>query len=317
MKKIFFILAAIAAMVSCSKADVNTDTYNGDFSNLVPVELEFGGLCVDEGVVTTRMVDNISGDTHTFSWEAGDKISMILHTATVSSGLPQNAQVFNCSSNFFSANKTGNTSSFTGMLPRGDIEAMFGTSDKVGIWAIYPAVSLNVADEMTNDYGYNNYNITGPSIPSVQDGTGLKYCYFVSSASKFDLKYFTMSSGPSPFYLSHSLVKFKTESESEIVKVEIKGGTSELSGDLTYYQGRYYLQTGCLGTSLTIENNGQALNDELYFACRRFKKDDSITFTFTASDNTKSVRTYKPSAEFHRGIFDLGTVTLDNWTPAE
>lgn len=321
MKKfILFICVAFAVAVSCSKVDVDGEGLgNPDFSNQVPVELEFGGLCVDGNVVTTKMVDEVSGNTHTFSWEADDKISMILHTTPTSSGLPVGAKVFNCSSNVFSASKAGATSTFKGMLPKSAIQELFGSTGGVRIWAIYPAQTLTVADELTTDYSYTNYHITGPSIPSVQDGTGFKYCYFVSSGSTFNLQYFTMSSsGVDTFHLSNALIKFATSSTKDIVKVEINGPKSRLSGDIIYYTGRYGVQLGVGGRSLTIENEGKTLSSELYFACAEIKASDTITFKFTASDNTIATKQLMTSTGYgSQKIYDLGTVTLDNWTPAE
>ena len=311
MKKIcFFALVIVASVISCSKADIDND-----FAGEVPVTFDFGGL---EANTETKILDEVSGIAHTFSWEIGDQMTMLLYKKPTAVGELSSENVMNFSSTHrFSAKTAGATTRFTGTLPKVDIQGKWGTSGNIPMWAIYPATPLTVeAASSTSSY----YKITGPSIPSVQDGTGLKYCYFVAAKPNFSLAYFTTSStaqdgGKPNFWLSNALVKFTMNSTKNVKKIVIKSMNSRsyLSGDIVYYTSSYGVQDGVGGRELTIENGG-VLPSEIYFACRLLNTSDNITFTFTAEDNTTTVKTLAPKAQYTpMKIYDLGTLLLDNW----
>lgn len=321
MKKIFFILAAGAAMVSCSKADMNADSSSGDFSNEVPVMMEFGGLEFEGSEASTKILDAVTGKTHTFTWEVGDQMTMILYKKPTVAGELASDNVMNFSAtNRFSATVEGVSTTFKGTLPKDKIQEKWGSSGNIPMWAIYPATNLTVAQTSAATY----YEISGPSFPEVQDGTGLKYCYFVAAKPNFSLQYFKTSStaqdGTKPnFWLSNALVKFTMNSTKSVKKIVIDGTASGsyLTGDIKYYTNSYGVQNGVAGRVLTIDNGG-ILPSEVYFACRLLNTKGNITFTFTAEDNSTAVKTLKPAAQYvSMKIYDLGTVTLDNWTPAE
>ena len=311
MKKIiFFAVITVASVISCSKADVDND-----FSNEVPVVLEFDGLAFD---AETKVLDAVDGIKHNFTWEIGDQMTMILYKKPSAAGELSSENVMNFSSTHrFSAKVAGATTKFTGTLPKDNVQGKWGTSGNIPMWAIYPATPLTVeAASSTASY----YKITGPSIPSVQDGTGLKYCYFVAAKPNFSLQYFTTSStaqdGAKPnFWLSNALVKFTMNSTKNVKKIVIKSMNSRsyLSGDIVYYTSSYGVQDGVGGRELTIENDG-VLPSEIYFACRLLNTNDNITFTFTAEDNTTTVKTLAPKAQYTpMKIYDLGPLLLDNW----
>ena len=311
-KNIFFALIIVASVISCSKADVDND-----FSNEVPVVFDFGGLEFD---AETKILDAVDDITHNFTWEVGDQMTMILYKKPTVAGETSSENVMNFSSTHrFSAKTAGATTKFTGTLPKDNIQEKWGTTGNVPMWAIYPATALTVEATSTASY----YKITGPSIPSVQDGTGLKYCYFVAAKPNFSLQYFTTSNTtqdtqnyPKPdFRLSNALIKFTMNSTKSVKKIEIDGTASRsyLSGDIIYYTNSFGVQDGVGGRKLTIENGG-VLPSEIYFACRLLNTAGEITFTFTAEDNTKVVKNLKPKAQYtSMKIYNLGTITLDNW----
>lgn len=321
MKKIFFILAAGAAIVSCSKADVNADS-SGDFSNEVPVIMEFGGLEFEGDMASTKIQDAVTGETHTFTWEVGDQMAMILYKKPSAVGELASENVMNFSAtNRFSATVEGVSTKFKGTLPKDKIQGKWGNTGNIPMWAIYPATNLTVAETSTASY----YEITGPSFPEVQDGTGLKYCYFVAAKPNFSLQYFTTSSTAQDgtksvnFWLSNALIKFTMNSTKSVKKIVIDGKASGsyLTGDIKYYTNSYGVQGGVTGTVLTIENGG-ILPSEVYFACRLLNTRAGITFTFTAEDNSTVEKTLQPKAQYgSMKIYDLGTVVLDGWTQAE
>ena len=312
MKKIiFFAVITVASVISCSKADVDND-----FSNEVPVVFDFGGLEFD---TETKILDAVDGILHNFTWEIGDQMTMLLYKKPTAAGELSSENVMNFSSTHrFSAKKEGVTTQFKGTLPKDNVQGKWGTSGNIPMWAIYPATPLTVeAASSTSSF----YKITGPSISSVQDGTGLKYCYFVAAKPQFSLQYFTTSSttqdnsGIPNFWLSNALVKFTMNSTKNVKSIVIRSTKSKsyLSGDIVYYTSSYGVQDGVGGRVLTIENGG-VLPSEIYFACRLLNTNDEITFTFTADDNTTTVKTLAPKAQYTpMKIYDLGTIKLDNW----
>ena len=329
MKKIFyFALVIVASVVSCSKTEVG-----GDFSNEVPVVMEFGGLYAD---VVTKMTDAVNGNSHTFSWDAGDEISMFVYKKPTAAGESSAENVVNFSRNRFVALASGNTAKFKGMVPRTTINGKFGASGTVPVWGIYPATELKVAEKSNTSNASkpsatSYYAITGPSIPNVQDGTGLKYCYFVtsakfaqsgaSSAPLFGLGGLTIAASPvTSFSLSNALVKFDVNSDKDIKKVVISSKNSYLAGNATYHTLYVGIQSGCTEKTLTIEN-GDILPSELYFACRLLNNHDGkggkeeIVFTFIAADGTKTEKKLIPTAQYKSAsIYDLGTVDLTKAT---
>ena len=315
-------MAAVAVVVSCNKVDMNIVPQSDDFSNQELITFDFGGLQVEDDAVSSKIVDVVSGKTHSFSWEAGDEISMFMYKKPSAAGEKASQNVVNFSRNSFTTTESGSTASFSGMIPLDKIGNTLGTAGTCAIFAIYPAVELTVEEDSYAGY----YKVRGPSISSVQDGTGLKYCYFLLSAKwssgaaatypEFRLGSKDLNPGLSyNFNLSNALIKFKMQSIKNVKTIVIDSGNtnSRLVGELVF-QTRYSKAQyeGEFGTILTIENDG-VLPDEIYFACNYLnnKGNGEIKFTFTAEDESTMTKTYKPSAVYgQQGIYDIGTVEL-------
>ena len=208
--------------------------------------------------------------------------------------------VSNFSSERFTASSSGSSIEFSGVVPED-----FATSKPSGtasLYMIYPAATVSVASQSTKDSGFINYNIRGLSIPSTQDGTGWKYCWFTSESS-WDFAQQTIS--PATFKLSNCLIKFAIDSPKSIRKIDIVSKNSYMAGDIVLYTGRVAIQTGCVQRTITIENGG-ILPDEILFACRLLNTHDGggvtgteeITFTFTAADGSSAVKILRPSAQY-------------------
>ena len=130
------------------------------------------------------------------------------------------------------------------------------------------------------------------------------------------------------FSLSNALVKFTMNTTKNVKKIVIYEGDSRsrLAGDAKYYTSSIGVQALLnKSTTLTIENGG-LLPNEVYFACQYLHNGlagggdgtGSIKFTFTAEDNSTITKNLKITSQCSaKTISDLGTVTLDNWTPAE
>ena len=324
-KNIFLALIIVASVISCSKSE-----FDNDFSNEVPVVFEFGGLTIDGETASTKIQDAVTGEIHTFTWEVGDQMTMILFNTPAGAGELSSENVMNFSStNRFTAQTAGASTTFSGTLPKDKIDAKWNTednsNDRVPMWAIFPATDLTVEQTSSGKY----YAITGPKIQSVQDGTGLKYCYFVAPKPTFNVDAFKTTSSPMPeFSLSNALVKFTMNTTKNVKKIVIYEGDSRsrLAGDAKYYTSSIGVQALLnKSTTLTIENGG-LLPNEVYFACQYLHNGvagggtgtGSIKFTFTAEDNSTITKNLKITSQCSAmKISDLGTVTLDNWTPAE
>ena len=106
MKKIFFTMAAVAVVVSCNKVDMNIVPQSDDFSNQELITFDFGGLQVEDDAVSSKIVDVVSGKTHSFSWEAGDEISMFMYKKPSAAGEKASQNVVNFSRNSFTTTES-------------------------------------------------------------------------------------------------------------------------------------------------------------------------------------------------------------------
>ena len=281
-------------------------------------ELEDGG--VEQSSADTKIHVSQNGKTHTISWSPGDQISMFAYNKPSAAGEFAWRNVSNFSSARFTASSNGSPVVFSGVVP--EDFATSKTSGTASLYMIYPAATVSVASQSTKDSGFINYNIKGLSIPSTQDGTGWKYCWFTSESS-WDFAEQTIS--PATFKLSNCLIKFAINSSKDIKKIDIVSKNSYMAGDIVLYTGRVAIQTGCVQRTLTIENGG-ILPDEILFACRLLNNHDGsrvsgteeITFTFTATDGSSAVRILRPSAQYSSNkMYNLGTVTLKEWSSVE
>lgn len=315
-RNILFALTIVASVISCSKDEVDND-----FSNEVPVVLEFGGLTIDGETASTKILDEVSGTLHTFTWEVGDKMTMILYNSPAAAGESSAVNVMNLSStNHFTAKKAGASTTFTGTLPKDKIIEKWNTdaaADRVPVWAIFPATDLTVAESSA---AKNSYVISGPSFPAEQDGTGLRYCYFVAK-TQFNVDAFTTSSDNPQFKLSNALIKFTMNTEKKVKKIVIYEGDtrSRLAGGINYSTAYVGVQSlSNKKDALTIQNGG-LLPNEIYFACQYLHNgSENLRFVFTAEDGSTITKTLKIKSQCpSQKISNLGTVTLDNWTPAE
>ena len=319
--KFLCLLATLVLACACVKEEgLESESIPDPPCSGVPVSFEVGALSCDESVVDTKIHVSQTGKTHTISWSKGDQISMFAFNKPSAVGELARWNVSNFSSERFTASSSGSSIEFSGVVPED-----FATSKPSGtasLYMIYPAATVSVASQSTKDSGFINYNIRGLSIPSTQDGTGWKYCWFTSESS-WDFAQQTIS--PATFKLSNCLIKFAIDSPKSIRKIDIVSKNSCMAGDIVLYTGRVAIQTGCVQRTITIENGG-ILPDEILFACRLLNTHDGggvagteeITFTFTAADGSCAVKILRPAAQYASNkMYNLGTVTLNEWSSVE
>lgn len=255
---------------------------------------------------------------NTLNWSAGDKLSMFAYKVPSTAGLLSKTNVVNFSSNRFSAEGSGATATFSGRIP-----ALDGTlpEGNQSLYIIFPACNLTVSTQsLQQGSSAPYYQITGPSIAQKQDGTGWRYCWFVSNNGTISVSKREIISVPA-FSMANSLVKLIVISGKEIKKIEINQESTSnpgLAGAFTLSTSQTALIEGCASGTITIENGGKALSPEVLFACGGIHKDATFTFTFTAMDGSSVSRARKLTEAVSPGtVGALEAFDLSEWTSSE
>ena len=312
--KFLFAASVLVSLVSCVK-ETEESNISKTQDDGVSIDFKVGPLSYED---ETKISVSQTEKTHTISWSKGDRISMFAYRKPAAAGESASSNVSNFSSERFTATESGVSASFTGKIP---VEfADLAQTGTMPLYMIYPAVTVTVADQSSNNSNYVNYNIKGLSIPDVQDGTGWKYCWFTSTNATYDFAKRNLSDSSAPtFNLANCLVKMTIKSAKKIRKIDIESKNSYMAGDIVLYTGRVAVQTGCAKRKLTIDN-GRVLPDDVYFACRLLNNHDGrtprgpeeIMFTFTSTDGDKAVKVLQPSEQYKSNtLCHLGTVELD------
>lgn len=321
--RIYIYLALFAAfLLSCTKED------NESISGAVPVSFKVGTVSFADGdqsvaedpsaeSVDSKISIESTTDSHTVSWSVGDKVSMFAYK--------HGTGVVNFSDKKFTAQYSGNTTTFSGYVPT-DFSPL--SSGFHPVYMIYPAAEVKMEKYVESTAG-NYYLMSGLSIKDHQDGTGWKYCWFFSNNGHIaagSKKFATPDDGNytlPTFTLGHCLVRFTMNSRKPIKKIEISYNHSSgpgLVGDFKFYTKWKDIAEGCLTNTITIEKDGQTLPDEIWFACRGIRNTSGnyVTFTFTAVDGSVAVKTLVPSVQYGSGkVYNLGTVDVDGWKNTE
>ena len=253
-------------------------------------------------------------------WKAGDKLSFIAFREPASAGSMSSRNVVNFSSNRFTAQSDGPKVKFSGHVP-----ALDGTlpGGEATLYGVFPASNLTVSSvsQSANYEGRNYiyYTISGPNISSRQDGTGWRYCYFASMDGRVSVPGRSITS-PS-FSLANALVKFRFFSGKPIAQIDIQQENKSvpgMAGPFTLYTCATVLTGGCEGQSITISKGGEALPEEIYFACGTLNTDALLTFKFTTQDGSHVSRAVKITEACNPGkVSGLPDFDLSEWTSAE
>lgn len=339
MKTTIKILAAacVLALVSCSKENVNDNKTRviTDFP-VIQVECDVDEPVVNDGIApSSAPATKISGSEtstagiHAIQWKAGDQISQF---SVVSAGGTTELKVGDVLnfSNLRSTLKNGDgTTTFTMTIP--DLQYLYGASSGLNTYlcAIYPATTFSNITTTVN--GTKIDAVATPvklTIPEEQDGTGWKYSVFIARSATFSAQYNNPTGGgKSTFKLMSTLLRLKLNSSKNITKVVLTNTTGFMTGDVasitmnsfhyaTDVQTNFSLASGCPGKTLTVENGGAVLPDDLYFAIRELREGTTFTFTFTAEDGTTASRSLTNPAGYanrkFKKVLSLGTVTLND-----
>ena len=344
MKSTFRIIAvfSVLALMSCNK-DLNVK--NGTTRVITAFPTTVVESEVDPPVVESNPSTKIYGyvadpenapGKHTVKWKAGDQISQfcVVYDKGTVEGL-NIGDVINFS-NLRSTLKNGDgTKTFS--MEIADLKTMYGANSGVATYlcAIYPATTFS---DITTTIDGAKINVTATpaslNIPAEQDGTGWKYSIFIARSATFSAQWNNPIGGTgnlgSTFHMMSTLLRLKLNTTKDITKVVLTSSTGFLSGDVTsitmnsfHYATdvpkNFSLAAGCPGKTVTVENGGEALPDDLFFAIREIRYGTDFTLTFTASDGTTQTKSFTNPAGWdnlkRRGVFSLGTITLaaDDW----
>ncbi len=325
--------ACVLALVSCSKEQVNdnkakviTDFPVVEVLGDVDEPTVDGGAAASSSPATKIFGTESEEGKHTVKWKAGDQISMfgVIYS---DNAYAAKGTVLNFSHLRSSLRYGDGTKSFTFVIP--DMKTKYGASSGVTSYlcAIYPATTFSNIDAT---YSGNAFNVvatpSGLTIPAEQDGTGWKYSVFIARSSTLSAQYNNPTGGGGiTFHLMSSLFRLKLNSSKDITKVVLTSSTGFMVGDVTkinmgsfHYAAdvnkNFTLSEGCSGKTLTVENGGDVLPNDLYFAVREMREGTTYTFTFTAEDGTTATRSLTNPAGYAnrktRKVLSLGTVTL-------
>lgn len=312
-KTIYTILGAalvLATLASCNKAEELSRLQSEE--QFPMVEVDFNADSPDCETPTTKIAETETSEgVHQITWAPGDQFS-VFGKITAATKEPSLVGTFiNFSSNRFTL-KGGTKKTFSGFVP--DLATMYGGSSSgvvMSEYCIHPAVTVG-------NYDGTYVAPSGMELPTTQDGTGWRYCYFFSRTASLSALYMNPSPNASPikFSLGNLLLRMKLNSEKNVTKIELSTsdapvlvGTVE---KLRLNDDSFWISNGCGQKKLTIVNGGVLPND-VYLAIRELRKDKTYTLTFTAEDGTTIVKSFSPDATKEKKVLNFGTIDLDAW----
>ena len=338
MKKILnMTLVAVAAMMVISCAKQEPELVN--ISKGTKVSFIAEAPSIDYDTPDTKVSsDGTNGATGTairykFKWDAGDKIA--LYTIT-----PATKDEYTYWDDFVTE-AGGSSADFTGQMP----DSYKGTS-LIGLHSKYTETFTVYWNTSRTDFGYN--------IPSTQDGTGFKYALYCGiTANDFydeeNNKILISGSDPANpakaiWQMVSAITRFTMDlgegvevnridvsanySDGTVAKLASGGSSKDI---YTSSANIYTLWSGNSSVNtITIENGGQALPNDIYFTSRNANGTTNgkyviLTFVFTNSYGKTATRVMKMATGISEDgknastpkniavnkINRLGTVTLN------
>ena len=278
MKRLFIpvLVMAASAIISCEKTQLAEDSNN----NLAIQEEEISapeGTYIYSITAGAEAAEEIKSDYSTsgsFSWAAGDAISVLFHNGTTNK--------------FFTLTTTDNGSSatFRGAIEDGyTIGASDGDVSDLKIWALYPASDSHSYTEGSNPKFY---------IPASTDFTA-DGAHFSANMPMYDLL-----AAEGDFAFKHLACAYKlnfTDLDDDVTKVQITVAnqtTYALSGSITVHDGYYldqgYSSPGSVTSSLTYTVNVANHKASVYVPCRYYATCFQPIITLTNCSNGNVIK---------------------------
>lgn len=320
-----FIPVAVMTALSCNKAFELDNTDENAPIKKTPIEIVVGNPTADDDAEPESKVSwRVSRNP---KWDANDSFQMFSFTAAEKICTPWGSFV----TEEGSVTSGNSNATFKGYMPEGFTKATGGST--------FVCIACNETNPSYNfTYESNPRYVFYYNIPSVQDGTGLKYSLLATTVT-YDESAKTFSSFA--FNVRSALCALTLPAGSNIKKIEIE---MTWSGDHTNDPASQFLVSN--GTKqdfkvnaststfdsaggggsrlLTIENGGilPEGNTPVYFACNRTQSGTkfgicTLTFKFTNADGlvaTKVVPLYKGGKYYNIGngtkLNNFGTMTF-------
>lgn len=300
-RTVLTILALCTTLLSCSPQD---DRQPQQKPVKRAITFETGPVVPDE--VGTRVLDNISGTKHSFTWQAGDKIRLFAFKTPAAAG-ESGAEDLGT----FTAQSSGSSTTFRGEV--GDINA-----DYTSLFAVYPDRPEVAFVEPSTAAGYYLLRVT---VDQTQCGNALEHCYFTSYDGVLDPGTPAVTTAPS-FKLCTPITRMTVNSSRDVSRIEISS-SSNFAGVMTLHSNAAGIFPAGDASMITLTNGLRLVPagtpTTVSWASRQIPKDCTLTFTFFSTDDATATKTYvSPQATGANQILNIGSITIaaGDWNQA-
>ena len=294
MKRTILTLLIInAALLSCSRHETDQP---GHESAKHMITFETGPVETDDE--STKVLDNISGTKHSFTWQAGDKIRLFAFKTPAAAG-ESKAEDFGT----FTAQSSGSSTTFKGEV--GDVNA-----ESTSLYAVYPDRPEVTFVQPSTAASYYLLRVT---VDQTQSGNALEHCYFTSYDGVFDPSIPAVTTAPT-FKLCTPITRMTVNSSKDISHIEISSSFN-FAGVMTLHSNAAGIFPAGDASKITLRNGMRLIPagtpTTLSWASRQIPKDCTLTFTFYSTDNATAIKTYvSPQATGANQILNLGSITI-------
>lgn len=299
-RAVLTLLTITAAILSCSRQETDQ---SGQQSAKHTVSFETGPVEPDDG--STKVLDNISGTKHSFTWQAGDQIRLFAFKTPAAAGESKVEDL-----GTFTAQNSGSSTTFKGEV--GDVNAEY-----TSLYAVYPdrpEVTF-VQPSTTSDY-----YLLRITVDQLQSGNAMEHCYFTSYDGVFDPSTPAVTTAPT-FKLCTPITRMTVNSSKDISHIEIVSSTN-FAGVMTLHSNLAGIHPYGSASTITLRSGVRLIPAGtptiVSWASRPIPKDGTLTFTFHSIDGATVTKTYvSPQNTAANQILNYGTITLTaaDWYP--
>ena len=292
MKRTFIPFLVIGCILaSCTVTD-NPDTSKREKTQIC---FEAGPILLDDA---TKVIDNISGTKHSFTWELGDKIRLFAFKVPDAAGETSMDDL-----GVFTSQMSGAITTF-----KGEVDAVNPTSTK--LYAVYPSKPGVTFVTPSTAAGYYLLRI---NVDEEQTGNAMKHCYFTSYDGVFAPSAPAVTTSPS-FKLCTPITRMTVNSGKDISHIVISSSQA-FAGTMTLHSNAAGIFPAGDKSVITLRNaavlipSGSATN--VSWASRQISSGTTLSFTFYATDGATATKKYiSPQNTGANQIINLGSITI-------
>ncbi|MBO4341434.1 MAG: cellulase family glycosylhydrolase [Bacteroidales bacterium] len=303
MKRAVLTLLIInAALLSCSREETDRP---GQESAKHTLSFETGPVVPDDG--STKVLDNIAGTKHSFTWQAGDKIRLFAFKTPVAAGESKAEDL-----GTFTAQSSGSSTTFKGEV--GDVNHEY-----TKLYAVYPdRPEVTFVQPSTAA----DYYLLRIKVDQTQSGNALDHCYFTSYDGVFAPETPAVTTAPT-FKLCTPITRMTVTSSKDISHIVISSSLN-FAGTMTLHSNAAGIFPAGDASTITLRNGviliPASTPTTVSWASRQIPKDCTLTFTFYSTDGATAAKTYvSPQATAANQILNLGSITISagDWAEGE